>query len=191
VSPELQSTRRSALPWRKLGWGAAVALLITPFVAMQFTTEVDWSPGDFLFAAMMFGLVGLLLELAVRASPNWSFRGGVALAVLAGFVVIWSNLAVGILGDEDNDANLLFFLVPLLAIVGSVLAGFKPRGMALAMIAAGLLLLAVPVIAYGFGLGEAAAIVHFDYPLFLGVFALMWFGSAALLRRAARTQPSS
>jgi hypothetical protein len=177
--------------WRKLGWGTAVALLILPFVAMQFTGEVNWSPGDFLFAALMFGTVGLLLELAVRASPDWSFRGGIALAVLAGFVLIWSNLAVGILGNEENDANLLFFLVPLVAIAGSALARFRPGGMAVAMVCAGLMLLAVPVIAYTLRIGDAASLTRFDYPVFLALFALMWFGSAALLRSADRPQPSS
>jgi hypothetical protein len=191
MSTEIRSRTRTSIPWRTLGWGLAVGLLVLPFVAMQFTGEVKWSPGDFLFAALMFGTVGLLLELAVRASPDWSYRGGVALAVLAGFVLIWSNLAVGILGNEENDANLLFFLVPLVAIAGSALARFRAGGMAATMACAGLMLLAVPVIAYTLRIGDAATLTRFDYPVFLGLFAAIWFGSAALLRRAGRSQPSS
>lgn len=192
MSTENLSLRRSGLPWRKLGWGLAVALLILPFAAMQFDVEgVHWTVGDFIAAAIIFGVVGLLLELAVRASPDWSFRGGAALAVLAGLVLVWSNLAVGILGNEENDANLLFMAVPLLALGGSLAARFRPRGMAVAMVAAGAWLLAVPVIAYLFGIGDAAGLTRFDYPFFLGLLALPWLGSAALLRRAARLQPSS
>jgi len=191
MSTENRSLTRTSIPWRTLGWGFAVGLLILPFAAMQFTSEVNWSPGDFLFAALMFGTVGLLLELAVRSSPDWSYRAGIALAVLGGFVLVWSNLAVGILGNEENDANLLFFLVPAGTIAGSALARFRASGMAAAMVCAGLLLLAVPVVAYALRIGDAASLTRFDYPVFLGVFALMWFGSAALLRRAARTQPSS
>ena len=191
MSTEIRSRTRTSIPWRKLGWSLAVGLLILPFVAMQFTGEVNWSPADFLFAALMFGTVGLLLELAVRASPDWSYRGGIALAVLAGFVLIWSNLAVGILGNEENDANLLFFLVPIVAIAGSALARFRAGGMAATMVCAGLVLLAVPVVAYTLRIGDAATLTRFDYPVFLGLFAAMWFGSAGLLRRAGRSQPSS
>ena len=32
------------VPWRMLGWGTAILLLATPFVAMRFTSEVNWSP---------------------------------------------------------------------------------------------------------------------------------------------------
>lgn len=173
--------------WRIIGWGTAVFLLVLPFIAMQLSAPgVNWSPGDFIFAALMFGMVGLLLELVARASQDWNYRGGVALAVFAGFVLIWSNAAVGILGDEDNPANLLFLAVPAVALAGGMVTGFRARGMVWAMTAAGVVLLAVPAFAYAFAIGDAASLTHFDYPVFLALYALMWFGSAALFRRAAR-----
>ncbi|RYY32003.1 MAG: hypothetical protein EOP59_19865, partial [Sphingomonadales bacterium] len=55
-------------PWRLIGWGGIAALMLTPAVAMQFTDEVNWTVGDFLFAALMFGSVGLAIELTVRAN---------------------------------------------------------------------------------------------------------------------------
>ena len=51
--------------WRIAGWGGALLLLILPFVAMQFTREVNWTAGDFIFAALMFGTAGCTIELAV------------------------------------------------------------------------------------------------------------------------------
>ena len=192
MSTEIHPAARTGSRWRILGWGLAVALLILPFAAMQLQVEgVHWTASDFLFAAVIFGLVGGLIELAVRASTDLYFRAGVGLAVLAGFVLVWVNAAVGLLGSEDNDVNLLFLLVPLTAAAGSALARFRPRGMALAMVAAGVLLLAVPVIGYAFRIGEAARLTRFDYPVFLGTFAALWFGAAALLARAGRRQPSS
>ena len=85
--------------WRIVGWGGAVALILTPLVAMQFTREVDWDGADFIFAAIIFAIVGGLLELSVRLTKNWFARAGAFFAVLAGFAVIWANTAVGMIGD--------------------------------------------------------------------------------------------
>jgi len=192
MSTEKPLRARPPVPWRTLGWGCAVILLALPFIAMRLQVEgVNWTASDFVFAALIFGVVGLLIELAVRASANTYYRAGVIVVVLAGLLLVWSNLAVGILGDEPNPANLMFFVVPLLAAGGSALARFRPRGMAWAMVAAALWLLVVPVVAYVFGIGQAAAVTRFDYPVPLLLFAGMWFGAAGLLARAARAQPSS
>ena len=66
--------------WRILGWGGAVALILTPLVAMQFTTEVNWEETDFIVAAIIFGIMGGLIEFAVRLSSNWYFRFGPQMA---------------------------------------------------------------------------------------------------------------
>ena len=78
---ETGTTTRSGHGWRMAGWGAAVALLMVPFVAMRFTDEVRWTGSDFLFAGILFGTVGLVIELAVRRSSDWAYRGGVIAAV--------------------------------------------------------------------------------------------------------------
>lgn len=122
--------------WRIIGWGIAVALILSPLIAMRFTKEVNWTASDFLFAIIMFGGVGLLFELAVRMSRNSFYRAGVALALLGCFLLVWVNEAVGIIDGEDNPANLLFGVVILIAIFGSVLARFRSNGMALAMFSA-------------------------------------------------------
>ena len=50
--------QRSGIPWRIIGWGGAVALLAAPFIAMRFTTEVNWTASDFVFAAVLLGVIG-------------------------------------------------------------------------------------------------------------------------------------
>jgi hypothetical protein len=124
--------------WRIIGWGAAVTLVLSPLVAMQFTQEVNWDETDFIFAAIIFGIVGGVIELAVRVSSNWYYRLGAMFAVLAGFMVVWSNLAVGMIGNEDNPVNLWFGAVLLIAITGAALSRFQKRAMAIAMFAAGM-----------------------------------------------------
>jgi hypothetical protein len=124
--------------WRIIGWGGAVALILTPLVAMQFTSEVNWDETDFIAAAIIFGTVGGLIELAVRVSNNWFFRFGAMFAVLAGFMIVWFNLAVGMIGNEDNPVNLWFGVVLLFAIIGSTISRLHKAILPASMFAAGI-----------------------------------------------------
>ncbi|MCJ8191338.1 hypothetical protein [Sphingomicrobium aestuariivivum] len=81
---------------RPLGWGLALALLLAPAVAMQFSDEVRWGPGDFVIFAMLLGLVGLAVELIVARIRSGSTRALAIIAALLGFLYIWAELAVGI-----------------------------------------------------------------------------------------------
>lgn len=139
----IQTQRRRLNLWRIVGWGGAIALVLAPLVAMQFTREVNWDETDFLFATIIFGIVGGLIEFAVRLSSNWYFRLGAICAVLAGFMVIWANLAVGLIGNEDNPVNLWFGLVLFIAIAGSIAARFRGSILPWAMFLAGSVQIAI------------------------------------------------
>lgn len=165
--------------WRILFWGLAAALLALPAVAMQFTREVDWSGGDFLLLGVLFALVGGGVELAVRRSSKRSYRAGAVVAILAGLLTIWVNLAVGMIGSEDNSYNLLFAGVLVLALLGSALASFRARGMARAMAVAA----AVQFIAAAIGLSTDVR-----GGILSALFALPWLLSAGLFRIAARQE---
>jgi hypothetical protein len=45
---------------------------------------------------------------------------------VAAFILIWMNLAVGIIGSEDNPANLMYGGVLAVAIVGAFMVRFRP-----------------------------------------------------------------
>jgi hypothetical protein len=166
------------LGWvRPLAWGVAGALLLVPLVAMQFTSEVDWTVGDFLFAALLIGGVGMAFELAVRVSSNTHYRGGAALGLAAGFLLIWANGAVGYIGSEDNPYNLAFYAVIAIAFAGALVSGFRAKGMAWTMLVTGIAHAAA-------GLGGAADDPR-TIPITL-VFVAMWLGAARLFRMAAK-----
>ena len=112
--------RIARVPWRAIGWGAAALLLALPFVAMQFDTGVNWTASDFAVFGAMLLMVGIPLELVARSSPSWTYRGAALLALLGAFLTVWANLAVGIVGSEDNPANLLFFAALMIGLVGTV-----------------------------------------------------------------------
>ncbi|QIQ85966.1 hypothetical protein [Erythrobacter sp.] len=72
----------------------ALALLAVPLVAMQFTGEVDWGPGDFLVAAALLAALWAGVELALRAFARPAGRiAGIALSAF-GFLAVWAELAV-------------------------------------------------------------------------------------------------
>ena len=173
------------VPWRAIGWGAAVALLTLPFVAMQFTSDVNWTASDFIVFGVMLLMVGVPLELVARASPDWSYRGGAVLALLGMFLTIWADLAVGIVGSENNPANQLFFGALLIGIAGTLIARFRAKGMALAMVVTAAALGVVFVIAVN-GPTDEPFVPHIREAIGTVFFALLFLGSAALFQRAAR-----
>lgn len=163
-------------PWRMLGWGTIAGLIVLPAVAMQFTSEVDWTAEDLILAFVMLGGIGLAFELAVRASDSWAYRGGAAVALGTGLVALWANAAVGIIGNEDRLINMWFNLIPLLALFAAIGARFRARGMAVAMTATATAQVMVGIIVQLSG--------HFAW-VFTLVVTGAWLFSAWLFRKAA------
>jgi hypothetical protein len=176
-----------AIPWRLIGWGTTGALLLLPLVAMQLTDEVKWTASDFVFAGALFGIVGGTFELAVRRSANAWFRGGVALALATAFLLVWINAALGIIGNEDNPANLMFVGVIAIALAGAIAARFRGAGMARAMLAAAVAQALIGVTAFALRLGAAEPPFFPGVLILIGFFALMWLLSAWMFRKAARS----
>ena len=77
---------------------AAGLLLLIPFIAMQFSAEVNWSLFDFIVAGILLLGTGLLLELVLRKVKNSRQRIMLCIAILAGLFLVWAELAVGIFG---------------------------------------------------------------------------------------------
>jgi len=90
--------RISATHWRWIGWSAAAGLLLLPAVAMQLTDEVAWDGTDFLVFGAMLLIAGLGIELCVRIAGGRLYRAAAVAAIMAAFVLVWLQLAVGIVG---------------------------------------------------------------------------------------------
>ena len=170
-------------PFRIIGWGGAAALLLAPLVAMQFTNEVDWTVSDFIFAGVLFLSVGLAFEFLARAGAP-AYRAGSALALLAACGLIWATGAVGIIGSEDNDANLMFAGVLVVAILGAVIGRFRPIGMARAMAAAAVVQALIGVVALAGRMGAGDPSWPLDVVGATGLWTAMWLASAWLFRKA-------
>ena len=75
-----------------------VLLLLVPFVAMQFTHEVNWSVFDFAVAAVLLFGTGLLCEFVMRRVKKMKTRIIICGVILLALFLIWAELAVGIFG---------------------------------------------------------------------------------------------
>jgi hypothetical protein len=170
-------------PWRIAGWSFAALLLLLPLVAMHFTREVNWTASDFAFAAAMIGAVGIAFEVTVRATRNTAYRGALAIALAAAFLLIWINGAVGIIGDEDNPLNLLYIGVIVIAFGGMAWTRFRARGASRAMVMAAIANTVVGLVAVVAGRNDPPGIVGLI--LLNGFFVLLFLGAARLFGVAA------
>jgi hypothetical protein len=169
-------------------WVIAAVMLLLPLIAMQFIDEVVWDETDFaVIGIMLFGACGAY-ELAARMTPNIAYRAAVAVAVVAIVILVWINLAVGIIGSEDNPANLMYGGVLAVGIVGSFIARLQPHGMARALAATAFAQLLVGVIALAAGFGSTAPSFPEPIVFLTGFFAALWLISACLCWKAAREQ---
>ena len=68
----------------------------------------------------------------------------VAVTVISAMLLVWINLAVGIVGNEVHPANLMYVGVLAVGLLGALLSRGQSRGMARAMSAMALCQTLVP-----------------------------------------------
>lgn len=84
--------QNSVFIWIALATGA---VLLIPFIAMQFTTDVKWDETDFLvMGSLLFGITSLFV-LAARRAPR-KHRLLIGGMFIAAFLYLWAELAVGV-----------------------------------------------------------------------------------------------
>ena len=174
---------RASNGWRIARWGIAAALLLVPLVA-----QFPWTGSDYVvMGILLFGSVGLY-EAIARARESLVYRAAAGVAVATAFLLVWINLAVGMIGNENNPLNLLYAGVIGVALAGAILARFEARGMSRALAATAL------------AQGVVGAIAAFGGPndppgslgqiVLNGGFAALWLLSSGLFRKAARDPAS-
>jgi hypothetical protein len=77
-------------------WAGLAALFLLPLIAMAFTEEVAWGLGDFAVFGAMLIAAGLACALGERLARKPAHRAMIGAGVAAVFVLVWLQLAVGI-----------------------------------------------------------------------------------------------
>jgi hypothetical protein len=162
---------------RALAWGGGAALILLPLFALKLADPSAWDVAELPFTLIMVAAVGIAFEFALRIPARLAYRAGIAAALGTAFLLTWGNLAVGFAGSEDNRVNIVFFAVPLVALLGSALARFRARGIAVALAVTAAAQLAAGLIALADG--------YFTGPLTVA-FTGLWLASALLFRRSAQ-----
>lgn len=114
-----------------------------------------------------------------------AYRSAIGVAIASAFILAWMSLGVGIIGQDGDPANLMYFGVLAVGTIGAIVARLKPRGMARALFATAIAQALVAAIALIAGLGlpwsGPAEILGLN-----GFFIALFAGSAWLFQRAAR-----
>ena len=112
-----------------------------------------------------------------------TYRFAVAVAVVTALLLTWLSLGVGIIGQDGDPANIMYFGVIAVGVIGAIVARVRPIGMSRALVAAAVAQALVTAIALMMGLG-----LPYSGPaellLLNGFFIAMFLFSAWLFRRA-------
>ncbi len=175
------SAQVSAPAPRLRRWAVATAaLLLAVFVAMQLSNEVRWSLSDFVIVgALLFG-TGAAYELVVRRGGTRAYRIAAALALVTTLLLVWANLAVGLVGAGASAANLAYGLLPVFGVVAAVFTRGRARGLAYVTAALAVACAGIAGFAYASGLADAREVL-----LLAGGFGGLYGVAALLFWRAA------
>ncbi|MBO0341709.1 hypothetical protein [Flagellimonas profundi] len=75
-----------------------LVLLAIPFIAMQFSSEVQWSLFDFVVAGGLLLAVGFSIDLTIRKVKTVHMKYVAITTIVILFLLIWAELAVGVFG---------------------------------------------------------------------------------------------
>ena len=176
---------------RQIVWTIVVALILSIFLAMQFTNfgqaEVQWNEAV-AYSVMLLvagGAYELWQWLKTRARI---YRFAFGIGLLGVLLLGWVSGAVGIIGSENQSENLMYWAVPAVGLIGSLVSRFKPRGMARTLFTVALVQFLVPVVALiispEVSWGNVGVIGVF---VVNSIFALLFAASALLFQRSDAT----
>lgn len=165
----------------------AAIILLLPLLAMLITDEVVWGPVDFAVAGALIVGTGSMYELAARKAGDMTYRAAAGVALATALVLVWANLAVGIIGSEDNPGNLMYVGVLAVGIIGALIARFQPHGMARVLFATAIAQALVAAIALMAGMHQDPGSSVSEILNVNGFFVALWVGSALLFLRASAT----
>ena len=72
------------------------AILLIPFIAMQFTTEVNWGLLDFVVAGGLLLVAGLSVNGVLQSKKTVKARALLVTCIIVVLLLVWAELAVGL-----------------------------------------------------------------------------------------------
>ena len=159
-------------------------ILLIPFFGNIYIDGWSWHWYTFVLAGTLLFGAGLTYELVAKRMSNKTYKFAVGLAVGTAFILTWTNMVR--VSESENAANLMYFGVLVVGLIGALIARFEPRGMARTLFAAAFAQMLVPVIALIVRRPDFATGVVQVFGL-NSFFAALWVWSALLFRCASAT----
>ncbi len=170
---------------RFIVWTFVIVLILMIPLAMQLTNEVQWNEAV-AYIVMMLAVGGAYELWQWLKTRDKIYRIAFGVGLMGIFLLGWVSGAIGIIGSENNSVNLMYWTVPAVGLIGSLVSRFQPRGMARTLFATALVQFLIPVAALiispEVGWGNAGVIGVF---IANSVFAVIFAGSGLLFRRAS------
>ncbi|MCX7973721.1 MAG: hypothetical protein N3B16_04390 [Candidatus Aminicenantes bacterium] len=113
--------------------GLTCLLVLILFLVRELTDILAWGPLDFGFVWLMVLSTSIVYELITRKHKNKTYRLALAVALGTGFIMIWTNLAVGLIGSEDEPVNMIYLVLLAGGLIGALLVRLKARGLTITM----------------------------------------------------------
>jgi hypothetical protein len=157
----------------------ALGALMVPAVAAQFVEDWHWGVGGFVRVYVLFFLTGMAYALIARKMGAWAYKAGIGLALAAGFALGWSNMVH--VADSGNPANLWYYSVLVVGLVGACLARLKAPGLALTLFA---MAATLGVIAVALPSGAPADLAR-NMAIGHAVLVMLFIASGLFFRRAS------
>jgi CHASE2 domain-containing sensor protein len=169
------------------------ALIVTGLLlASHFVDGWNWRPKAFVVVgALIFG-IGFTYELVTRNRDAIAYRAGVGIAFAAGFLLLWGNF---VQMADVNPAAAMYFGVPVVGMIGVVVARLRPKGMARALFVTALAQALVLAAVFIMMINRNNQVTSWTPPELRGIggnafFVIVFAGSAFLFRKAARGEPA-
>lgn len=130
-----------------------------------------------------------IITFFVTKSHNKYYRRALGMALFTAAIIPWMNGAVGLIGNEGNPANVVYYIVLSFGYIGSLIARFHPESMTnvLSFVSGGQALIAVGVpiftILQGFPVDGAIKIFIMN-----GSLTLLFITSAYLFQKSTNMQ---
>lgn len=160
-------------------------LLLIPYIAMKFSEDVVWTLSDFIIAGTMIFGTGITYTLVTRKSEELAYRVAVGFALFTGLFLIWSNIAVGLIGSENNEFNSLYFLVIGVGVMGAFISRFKATGLMFTLLAMASTQTIIAVAALFTGMADVPESSVYEILAVNGFFITLFVVAAMLFRYAA------
>ncbi|WP_263415985.1 hypothetical protein [Terriglobus albidus] len=157
----------------------ALGLLMVPVIASRVVDGWNWPPRAFVLVYVLFFGTGMAYALIARKMNSWAYKAGVGIALVTGFGLGWSNMVH--VADSGNPANLIYYSVLVVGLIGALLTRLQPRGLAFTLFAMAALLALIAVLLPSGAppdLARNMAIGH-------GISVVLLIASGLLFRRAS------